>query len=334
VHLIQLQHQSSGRRVALVRDDVLILINRYTTVFDLAKSAIEQHTSIPSLVKQNESNDHIPYSPVYLGNAEWKILPAFDHPGDPRACMLSGTGLTHKTSALKRQHMHEAQSVSAPTDSMIMYQWGLEGGKPGPGKIGIQPEWFYKGNGSQLKAHLDPLVVPNYAHDGGEEPEIAAVYLIDGEGKPFRVGYATANEFADHAMEKKNYLYLAPSKIRNCSLGPELVIEGNFSSISGRVSIIRDGKSIWEKSIQTGEEHITHSLENLEYHHFKYDNHRLPWDAHIHFMGADAFSYGAGVTLEHGDMMSIYWDGMGKALLNPLQVDLRKEEMISVGKLY
>lgn len=334
MHLIQLQHQSTGRRIALVREDLLILINQYTTVFDLAKSAIENNTSIPLLIQKNESNEQISYPLVYQGFTDWKILPAIDHPRDPRGCMLSGTGLTHKTSAVNRQNMHEVQSISAPTDSIIIYRWGLEGGKPGPGKIGIQPEWFYKGNGSQLKAHLDPLVVPNYAHDGGEEPEIAGIYLINGEGKPFRIGYAIANEFADHTMEKKNYLYLAPSKIRNCSLGPELVIDGNFKSVTGKVSIVRQGKNIWEKSIHTGEDHITHSLENLEYHHFKYDNHRLPWDVHIHFMGADAFSYGAGVTLEPGDVMSIHWQGMGKALLNPLKVDSRSEEMISVGKLY
>jgi hypothetical protein len=334
MHLIQLKHTSGDRRVALVRQETLVLINHYTTAYDLAKLAIEQQKPLAELVEQNLSADSIAYGPVYLGREDWKILPAFDHPLDPRHCMLSGTGLTHKASALNRQSMHEAQSQGQLTDSMKMYQWGLESGKPGPGKIGIQPEWFYKGNGSQLKAHLDDLTVPNYANDGGEEPEIAGIYLNNEEGRPYRIGFATANEFADHTMEKKNYLYLAPSKIRNCALGPELVIDGNFKSIDGQVSIIRQGNRIWEKSIHTGEDHITHSLENLEYHHFKYDNHRLPWDVHIHFMGADAFSFGAGVTLKPGDVMSIHWQGMGKPLLNRLQIDSGSAEMISVGKLY
>ena len=38
------------------------------------------------------------------------------------------------------------------TDSMRMFQWGVEGGRPAEGEIGIAPEWFYKGNGSMLRA--------------------------------------------------------------------------------------------------------------------------------------------------------------------------------------
>ena len=61
---------------------------------------------------------------------------------------------------------------------MKMFRWGVEGGRPAPGKIGIAPEWFYKGNGTILRAHGEPLVVPAYAEDGGEEAEIAGVYII------------------------------------------------------------------------------------------------------------------------------------------------------------
>ena len=33
---------------------------------------------------------------------------------------------------------------------------------------------------------------------------------------------AQGNEFSDHRFEKKNYLNLAGSKLRTCSIGPEL----------------------------------------------------------------------------------------------------------------
>ncbi len=330
MHLIQLKHKTSGRRLALVREETLVLIKHYTTAYHLAKSAIELQIPMANLLEQNLSTDNMAYEPVYLGQGDWKILPAFDHPLDPSHCMLSGTGLTHKASALNRQSMHDAQSQGQLTDSMKMYQWGLESGKPGPGKIGIQPEWFYKGNGSQLKAHLDDLTVPNYANDGGEEPEIAGIYINDGDGIPHRVGFATANEFSDHVMEKKNYLYLAPSKIRNCAIGPELILSAEFKSISGHVAILRLGTTFWEKSIHTGEDHITHSLENLEYHHFKYGNHRLPWDVHIHFMGTSAFSFGAGISLQDGDLMQVKWEGMGKALVNRLGTELTEKKIIPI----
>lgn len=318
MRLIQLFHKHRERRLAQVQGEELVLIRNYSTAYDLARASIEQQKRLMDCVEENRSVETLSYESIYSGSADWKILPAFDHPTNPRYCMLSGTGLTHKASAENRQKMHEAEEKASLTDSMIMYQWGLEGGKPGPGATGIQPEWFYKGNGSQLRGHLDPLVIPSYGQDGGEEPEIAGVYVNDENGNPHRIGFATANEFSDHAMEKKNYLWLAPSKIRNCSLGPELSLTESFKSLSGTVSISRNGKILWEKTIHTGEDHITHSLENLEYHHFKYDNHRLPWDAHIHFFGADAFSYGAGIQLEHGDLMNIQWEGMGRALVNPL----------------
>ncbi len=37
-----------------------------------------------------------------------ELLPSFDHPQNQAACIVSGTGLTHKNSALNRQMMHQA----------------------------------------------------------------------------------------------------------------------------------------------------------------------------------------------------------------------------------
>ena len=197
---------------------------------------------------------------------------------------MSGTGLTHKASAENRAAMHK-ETNAALTDSAKMYQLGLEGGQPSKDQIGIQPEWFYKGDGSVLRGHGDELETPPYAWDGGEEPEIAGAYVISRMGVPFRVGLMVGNEFSDHKMEKKNYLYLAPSKLRNCSVGPELTIgELSFDDVPGTVSIERDGAILWTKQIWTGQKNMCHSVANLEHHHFKYEAHRRPGDAHIHFL--------------------------------------------------
>ena len=101
---------------------------------------------------------------------------------------------------------------------------GLEGGKPAAGKTGVQPEWFYKGDGALLVGPGQPLTAPSFAQDGGEEPEVAGIYIIADDGRPFRIGFALANEFSDHVMERVNYLYLAHSKLRPCSVGPELLV--------------------------------------------------------------------------------------------------------------
>src|SRR5207244_12831064 len=36
---------------------------------------------------------------------------------------------------------------------------------------------------------------------------------------------------------------------------------------------------------------------NMEHHHFKFDSHKRPGDVHVHFFGADAFSFGEGIRL-------------------------------------
>jgi len=333
MRLIQLKHQTEGRKIALVEEPQLRLINNFNSIYDLANKALENEGSLTSLVENNLSGISLEYDAIYHGNSEWKILPPFDHPTDVNRLMLAGTGLTHKASAENRQKMHEAEVISELTDSMKIYLTGLEGGKPEKGKIGVQPEWFYKGNGSILRAHDEVLEIPRYGNDGGEEPEIAGIYMNDKNGRPWRLGFATANEFSDHVMERKNYLYLAPSKIRNCSLGPELVITDDFNDISGKVQVLRNDTMLWEKDIKTGEVNMSHSLENLEYHHFKYDNHQLAGQAHIHFFGADAFSFGEGVALEQDDVMVVKWNGMGRPLRNRLEVSNENEKIIGINKV-
>jgi len=326
--LVQLQHQGT-RAVALVREPELILLKDISSVYDLAITAINTGTSLIELIASLLSEKKLKYDDVHGGWSNWKLLPSFDHPRTPLFCMVSGTGLTHKNSALNRQMMHTS-AENKPTDSMVMYQWGVEGGTPAEGEIGVQPEWFYKGNGSVLKAHGEALEVPNFANDGGEEPELAGVYIIDKNGAPYRIGFTTGNEFSDHIMEKKNYLYLAPSKLRECAIGPELVIDADFSGIAGKVSVSRNGNQLWSSPVKTGEANMAHNLANLEYHHFKYPGHRIPLQAHVHFFGADAFSFGSQVQLQDGDEMQVEWGGMGRPLKNYLGVQAGKEELIRI----
>ena len=205
------------------------------------------------------------------------------------------------------------------TDSMRMYRSGVEGGKPPAGEIGVDPEWFYKGTGDGLRAHNQPLTVPDFAHDGGEEPEVAGVYIIDSDGVPWRIGFTQGNEFSDHEFERQNYLYLAASKLRACSIGPELVIRADLTMVPGTVSIERAGAVLWHRAIATGEDTMSHYLANLEHHHFKFETHRRPGDVHVHFFGADAFSFGDGIGLEPGDIMQVNFEGFGRPLRNPLE---------------
>lgn len=233
------------------------------------------------------------------------LLPPIDHP-DPAHMLLTGTGLTHLGSAEGRDKMHRAAAGKADlTDSMKMFLMGLEGGKPARGGPGVQPEWFYKGDGSNLVAPAQPIRSPSFAGDAGEEPEIAGVYLIDDTGAPVRLGFALANEFSDHVTESHNYLWLAHSKLRQAALGPELLVSDLPADVRGTSRILRDGVAIWDKPFLSGEANMSHSIENLEYHHFKYPLFRRPGDLHVHFFGTATLSFSAGVRTEPGDVFEI-----------------------------
>ena len=329
IKLVQIRHPIAGRKVALVREPNLILLEGVRSVYELAVNALTSRKNLEAVIPTYLSGHELDYNEIYSGDSEWKMLPSFDCPENQFNCLVSGTGLTHKNSALNRQMMHQPGDATL-TDSMKMYQWGIEGGRPPRGAVGVQPEWFYKGNGTILKAHGQSLPVPAYANDGGEEPEVAGVYIVDLYGQPFRIGFTPANEFSDHVMEKKNYLYLAPSKLRNCSIGPELTVDIELANLEGSVGVVRGGVEIWSAPIHTGENNMAHSLANLEHHHFKYEQHRQPLQAHVHFLGADAFSFGAGIALQSGDEMKVQWAGMGRSLVNPITIEKHEETLIEV----
>ena len=333
MRIVQLNHPSLGRKTAVVEGETLRLLHTCESTYSCVLTALIRGASLKETIESLAGDKTLVYAPVYAGESDWKLLPPLDHPEEPARCFVGGTGLTHSKGAKNRDAMHAQPAKETLTDSMKIYQWGVEGGKPEAGEIGVQPEWFYKGNGLILRAHNEPLEIPNFADDGGEEPEVVGLYVIDMAGTPRRLGFAIGNEFSDHQMERKNYLYLAPSKIRNCSVGPELVLDADFSKIEGTVRIERNGATLWEHPVSSGEANMTHTLANLEYHHFKYPLHRRPGDVHLHFFGTGAFSFGAGIELKEGDRMSVALEGFGKPLVNPLKLDDTPEKWFGAEEI-
>ncbi len=318
MRLVQIR-RADTRAVAFCGEPHLHVIDSFVSVFDLAQKAIATRTTLVDLVRKSALVETLDYDAIYAGRSEWRLLTPIDHPLEPARCLVSGTGLTHLGSAANRQQMHEA-AESELTDSMKMFRSGLAGGKPAPGEVGVPPEWFYKGNGTILRAHGEPLDVPAFAEDGGEEAEVAGVYVIDDGGVPHRLGMVIGNEFSDHVFERKNYLNLAGSKLRTCAIGPELIVDPQFESVTGTVTIKHSGDLLWSKNIVTGEREMSHSLRNIEHHHFKFDAHRRPGDVHVHYFGACALSFGDGVRLADGDVMEVGFDGFGRPLRNPVRV--------------
>lgn len=143
------------------------------------------------------------------------------------------------------------------------------------------------------------------------------------------------SKLSKHPIGLRFFAFVKPgagSKLRTCALGPELVIDPAFDSISGEVKIERAGTILWSKRIRTGEAEMCHSLQNIEHHHFKYEAHRRPGDIHVHFLGADCLSFGDGVRLIQGDTVQIQFD-FGRPLRNTIQIATAPAALIMVNPL-
>ena len=313
MQLVQFRESGGGRAVALLTGQDAVRLDGVESVYGLAQAAMREGVSLERAAQARSG------APVDLAAAEadGRLLAPIDHP-DPAHCLMTGTGLTHLGSAEGRDKMHAAAAGDNVTDSMRMFRMGLEGGKPAPGEVGVQPEWFYKGDGSCLVAPGQPLASPDFAQDGSEEPEIAGIYLIDDNGKPRRLGFALANEFSDHVIERGNYLWLAHSKLRQAALGPELLLGELPDDIQGTSRILRGGEVIWEKPFLSGEANMSHTIANLEHHHFKYDLFRRPGDVHVHFFGTATLSFSDDVRTQEGDVFEVEAPPFTMKVRNPL----------------
>ncbi len=330
MHLVQFELSNRERRVGVVDNGLVREVQDARTVRDLALAAIEAGNTLEQQVQTLGLGISHDYAELL---SQLRILPPLDHP-DPAHMLISGTGLTHLGSASARDKMHQqAGDEAAMTDTMRIFKWGVEGGKPAAGQAGVQPEWFYKGDGSWLVGPGQPLPRPAFALDGGEEPELAGLYYIDEKGRPVRLGFALGNEYSDHVTERQNYLYLAHSKLRHSAIGPEMVLGKIPDAVEGMSRILRKGEVIWEKPFLTGEANMSHTLANLEYHHFKYDGFRRPGDLHIHYFGTATLSIADGIKTEDGDVFEIEAKPFGAALRNPLKAVAARHRPGSVKAL-
>lgn len=330
MNLIQYFDSNGERAVGAVENGVARAVRGAASVYGLAEEALSRQMGLSALIAEKGLGESLDRAAIL---AEGRMLAPIDHP-DPAHLHLTGTGLTHLGSAATRDAMHKAEGEKAAevTDSMKMFRMGLEGGKPAAGERGVQPEWFYKGNGHAVVNPGHPLPSPGFALDAGEEPEIAGIYLIDGNGQPRRLGFALANEFSDHVTERINYLFLAHSKLRAASFGPELRLGDMPAHIEGMSRILRDGKVLWEKPFLSGEDNMSHTIANLEYHHFKYDLFRQPGDVHVHMFGTATLSFADGVRTEPGDIFEIEEAQFGAPLRNPVRME--QERPVMIGTLY
>ena len=76
---------------------------------------------------------------------------------------------------------------------------------------------------------------------------------------------------------------------------------------------------------------MSHTIANLEYHHFKYPQFRQPGDVHVHFFGTATLSFADGVRLADGDIVEIAAPDFGRPLQNCVVV--AAEDLFAVSSL-
>jgi hypothetical protein len=330
MHLSQVRGPKDEAWVVARQGDVAHIVKGVSWVYDLAQSAIAAGRSLADEVAAHGLGQAVDLQAA--ASAGRLDLPV-SHP-DPAHLHMTGTGLTHLGSASARDAMHaKLEGPETLTDSMKMFRMGLDNGRPAQGEVGAQPEWFYKGNGYAAVAPGAALIAPGFAEDGGEEPEIAGIYIIGQDGAVHRIGWALGNEFSDHVTERVNYLWLAHSKLRVASYGPEILVGDLPADIRGTSRIRRDGAVIWEKPFLSGEANMSHTIANLEHHHFKYDIFCQPGDLHVHFFGTATLSYADGVQTQAGDIFEIEAAEFGLPLRNALEFAPKKSGTTAVHAL-
>ena len=313
--LSQIKNPDGTLSVVVREGSEAAIVNAATSTYALAAEAIASGRSLAAVIAAHGLGAAVDLADMA---AKGRLALPVTHP-DPAHMHLTGTGLTHLGSAATRDAMHAKLGGSETlTDSMKMFRMGLEGGRPTAGEIGVQPEWFYKGNGHTAVEPGAVLTSPSFALDGGEEPELAGIYLIGPDGTPHRIGWALANEFSDHVTERINYLFLAHSKLREASFGPEILIGDLPADVRGSSRVIRDGKVIFDKPFLSGEANMSHTMANLEHHHFKYDLFRQPGDLHVHMFGTATLSFADGLKTQSGDTFEIEVAAFGLPLRNHL----------------
>ncbi len=333
MHLVQFEIPQLGRRVGLLHEErVHDLTSRHPDwkrVADLFNASQIQGVTLARFLDElarNRPPQAFSYAELCQNgdlSAGPVLRPPVDH-ADPHRVFVAGTGLTHLGSMQSRDQMHTklaTEDESQMSDSRKMFLMGLRDGRPAAGTRGIAPEWFYKGNGTIVRGHRDPLDIPDFAWDGGEEPELVGCYIVDAKGNPRRLGFTLSNEWSDHATETVNYLYLAPSKLRSCSFGPELVTDHDFQHIELRCTVKRGSETLYDSGVMlSGEQHMTHTLANLEDHHFKYPQHRVPGDIHLYFFGTSQLSFSTRKwKYETGDEIRIEAPGFCAPLINTVR---------------
>lgn len=183
----------------------------------------------------------------------------------------------------------------------------------------VAPNWFFKGFGSWLRMPDETLVVPRKAVALIEEPEIALVYVNDDNGDPHYAGYTFGNDLCDIGLHRQNPGWNPYCKLSDTSLTPWLFLGEPPKSVTGRVTIERDGVAAWEGNFDCGEDALYFTAKAMMANLFEYPAIRRPGMVNYVLLGADKASFHDGFRIADGDRVVIDVKSHGVTLANPIR---------------
>ncbi|MBT2527844.1 FAH family protein [Streptomyces sp. ISL-99] len=168
-----------------------------------------------------------------------------------------------------------------------------------------QPNWFVKGFGDVLKAPGEPLSVPGDAVAVCEEAEVVLVYTGDDRGVPRYTGYTFGNDLTDIGRFKQHAGHLSYAKLCDAGVAPWLHLGEPPRSVTGEVTIERDGVPAWKGPFTTGTDALHYDLPTMMSRLFAHEALHRPGRVHYVYIGADRSSFHSGFRAADGDRVTI-----------------------------
>lgn len=105
------------------------------------------------------------------------------------------------------------------------------------------------------------------------------------------------------------------------------------SDVRDSSRILRGGQAIWGKPFLTDENNMSHSIVNLEHHHFEHRQFCRPGQVHVHIFGTATLSFADGIVPKEGNVFEISAEAFPLPLRNPLR--MMKDTLVpeTVGQL-
>ncbi|MCX4761541.1 fumarylacetoacetate (FAA) hydrolase [Streptomyces sp. NBC_01275] len=177
--------------------------------------------------------------------------------------------------------------------------------EPQEGEEFVPPNWFFKGLGNWLRLPGETLVVPSKPVALIEEPEVALVYVNDEEGAPHYAGYTFGNDLCDIGLHLENPGWNPYCKLCDTALTPWLFLGEPPTTVTGRVTVERDGATAWEGGFDCGEDSLYFKVRDMADHLFSFPAVRRPGLVNYVLLGADRASFHDGFRIADGDRVTI-----------------------------